>query len=208
LQRPTNSIEAREPDQEELRMINQRAENSFREGRQLLDAGRPRDALTFFKSAMTLDELECEQGHGQARYRSYYGLCLCLTRNGMRDALLHCRKATETENFSPDLWWNLGRVALAVRHNGEAYRAFEQGLRCESNHLGILRDIKRLGIRRPPTLSFLPRGHALNVVLGRLRAKLQPADRPVVAPAPGATTGVRYRESSLPVSPVSPLAGR
>jgi len=184
-------------------MINQRAEDSFKEGKQRLDAGRPREALAFFKSAMALDELEFEQGRGQARYRSYYGLSLCLTRNGLRDALLHCRKATEMESYSPDLWWNLGRVALVIRHHGEGHRAFEQGLRCESNHAGILREVKRMGIRRPPMLPFLARGHALNVTLGRLRAKV----RPTVAPARDASTGSRYRVSSSAVSQITPLAG-
>ena len=154
-------------------MINQRAEDSFKEGKQRLDAGRPREALAFFKSAMTLDELEFEQGRGQARYRSYYGLCLCLTRNGLRDALLHCRKATEMESYSPDLWWNLGRVALAIRHHGEGHRAFEQGLRCEPTHAGILQDVKRMGIRRPPFFTFLPRDNWCNRHLGKLRAVLE-----------------------------------
>jgi tetratricopeptide (TPR) repeat protein len=188
-------------------MINPRAEESFRNGRQLLDAGRPREALAFLKSAIELELTEDRRGRGQARYLSYYGLGLCLTRNGMRDALNYCRKATEIESFSPDLWWNLGRVALTVRRKGEAHRAFRKGLSLEPGHTEIRQELKRMGVRRGPVLSFLSRTHPMNVALGRMRAKLRPAGQPAAVGVRVAETGVGHQTSPSAVSQVIPLSG-
>jgi len=185
-------------------MIHPRAEDSFRNGRQLLDAGRPREALAFLKSAIELERNEDRRSRGQARYLSYYGLGLCLTRNGMRDALNYCRKATEIESFSPDIWWNLGRVALTVRRKGEAHRAFRKGLSLEPGHAGIRQELKRMGLRRGPVLSFISRKHPLNVALGRMRAKLRPGGKPATMRA---RTGVGHHVSSSAVSQVVPLSG-
>jgi len=188
-------------------MINQRAEESFRNGRQLLDAGRPREALAFLKSAIELELSEDRRDRGQARYLSYYGLGLCLTRNGMRDALNYCRKATEIESFSPDLWWNLGRVALTVRRKGEAHRAFRKGLSLEPGHAGIRQDLERMGVRRGPVFSFLSRKHPMNVTLGRMRAKLRPVGKPAAEGTRGTATGVGYEVSSSAVGQIAPFSG-
>ena len=150
-------------------MINRRAETSFWSGMQLLEVGRPRDAAVFFKAAIELAKSD-ELSRSQARYLSYYGPSLCLARNGFREALSSCRMATRLENDRPELWRNLGRVAITLGRRGEAYRAWQRGLELDPNHAGIQDDLRRLGVRSKPALPFLSRHHPLNVAMGRFRS--------------------------------------
>lgn len=151
-------------------MLDHRAESTYRRGRDLLDRGRPRDAIAFFRAAMDLDGQIAESDQGQARYLSYYGLCLSFHRGSMHEALRCCRRAADLEGFRTDVWWNLGRVALAAGRRRDAYQAFHKGLLVQPGHPRFATELRRMGLRRPPVFSFLPRKNPVNVFLGRLRA--------------------------------------
>lgn len=150
-------------------MLDQRAESTFQRGMDLMHRGHARDALAFLRAAVDLDEEHSGKHEGQARYESYYGLCLSRSTNRLREALVHCRKAVKLEAYRADVWLNLGRVALAAGRRGEAYRAFEQGRLLDPTHTSIAKELRKLGVRRPPVVAFLPRQNPLNVMLGRLR---------------------------------------
>jgi len=150
-------------------MLDHRAESTYRRGRDLLDRGRPRDAVAFFRAAMDLDGQISKSDHGQARYLSYYGLCLAHNRGSIHEAMRCCRRAADMEGYRTDVWWNLGRVALAAGRRREALRAFHSGLLVHPGHPGFATELRRMGVRRPPVLSFLPRKNPINVFLGRLR---------------------------------------
>lgn len=152
-------------------MISHEAEKSFRKGMDLLEAGRSREALVHLRTAITVEE----QAHGEcreARYLSYYGLCLCLSRTDLRGSLRLCRAAVKKDDMHPDLWWNAGKVAMMLGRRREAFRAWRRGLELEPDHAGILGDLNRLGVRRIPVFTFLSRQHPINVFLGRLRTSL------------------------------------
>ena len=150
-------------------MLVHRAEEAFHKGITMLESGRPRDAVAFFKAAIDIENQVGGGDPGQARYVSYYGLGLCLSRTASHEAIACCRKAAEFEGYRPEVWWNLGRVALTAGRRGEAHRAFHRGLALQPGHPGILRDLQRMGIRRRPALPFLPRKNPLNVFFGHLR---------------------------------------
>jgi len=149
-------------------MLNRTAEQSFDRGREALDSGRWTEALAYFEAAVAI-----ERGAGitipQARYLSYYGLCLALAGRQFHTAMKVCREATAIERYNPDMHWNLGRVLLACQRRKEAYAAFLHGLRHEPTHAGIRREIVRMGRRRRPVLPFLSRRNPINVFLGRRR---------------------------------------
>ncbi len=149
-------------------MIIDRAEECFRRGMALLSIGRRDEALASFSAALHEQRVCSEQK--EARYISYYGYCLALMQIDRHESLRLCREAVSIEDYRPNLWWNLGRVALMVGHRGEAHRAFRRGLSLDPTHDGLRKDLRRMGIRRPPVLSFVPRNHGLNVFLGKLRA--------------------------------------
>ena len=181
-------------------MIQPRAEENFRNGIGLLERRQARDAAAYLRAAMDADD----PARPQARYRSYYGLALCFTRSGRREALQHCRSAVRLECHRPALWWNLGRVALSLGRRGEAYRAWRQGLSLQPDHAGMRKDLQRLGIRRQPVLSFLPRSNSVNFMLGKLRTRGDnPTRKPAsFAPAANAKPAVGGRGSQHEMSDI------
>lgn len=143
------------------------AEARFHRGLTALEAGRGVEALALFEAAI---ELERRAGRKtrQARYLSWYGLCLALEGGRARDGAELCRQAIGLEFFNADLCWNYGRVLLVLARRKDAYRAFLKGLTIQRNHQGILRELGRMGWRRRPVVPFLARGNPVNKVLGRM----------------------------------------
>lgn len=155
-------------------MIHQRAEDCFREGKELLESGNAAGALSQFKAAIDIERSRGVTDEGQARYLSYYGLCLALSRRRFAEAVHYCQQATRRESYHAVTWWNLGRVNFAFGRRRAAWRAWQKGLEVQPGHPGIERDIERMGRRREPVLSVVSRSHPLNIVLGKLRARLAP----------------------------------
>jgi tetratricopeptide (TPR) repeat protein len=148
-------------------MLVQAAETRFQRGLVALEAGRHLEALALFEAAL---ELERRLGSSapQARYLSYYGLCLASDGRHLREGAEYCRQAIALEFYNADLFWNYGRVLLLCDRRREAFAALVKGLSVQKNHQAILRELSRMGWRRPPVLAFLPRGNPLNIVLGKL----------------------------------------
>ena len=144
------------------------AEESFQRGLELLDDGSIKEALAFFNGAIEIEKRLARVERPQARYLSYYGLCLALTNTGRHEAVRCCRAAAEVEGYRPEVCWNLGRVLLEAGRRREAHRALNLGLRIQSGHKGLQQTLKRMGIRRRPVLRFLDRRNPLNVFLGKL----------------------------------------
>jgi len=150
------------------------AEESYRKGLEALGQGRRLEALALFEAAIELDRQK-GLGRPQGRYLSYYGLCLSPVAGRGHEALDFCRQASQLEQFDPDVCCNLGRVLMRLGRRREAFDAFLRGLKVEPRHARIRRALRVMGVRRRPVLSFLPRQHPLNVLLGRLRPRLRAA---------------------------------
>jgi Flp pilus assembly protein TadD len=149
-------------------MLVREAEDRFQRGMQHLARGRARDALPFITAAVEAQTEIDANAHGQATYLSYQGLCLCLTRSGVHTGVQLCRRASKMDPCNPEIWRNLGTVTLMVGRRAEAHRAFLEGLRVQPGHPGIVRDLRRMGIRRRPILPSLGRSNPINILLGRL----------------------------------------
>jgi tetratricopeptide (TPR) repeat protein len=148
-------------------MLMQSAERSFARGLAALDAGRGVEALALFEAAIEIEK-RAGAARPQPRYLSYYGLSLALQANRPRDGLSFCREAASVEFFNPDVFWNLGRVFLAMDRRKDAYEAIRKGLLLQPGHAGLRNELERMGRRRPPAIPFLSRDNPLNVLLGRL----------------------------------------
>ena len=157
-------------------MLNRVAEDSFEKGILALEQNEWREATAFFEAALTL-ERKLTPRTPQARYRSYYGLCLGLAKKRHEDAINICRSAIQMECYNPDLHWNLGRVLFNAGRKREAYRAFVKGVRQQPRHKGLVTDLRRMGMRKRPVLPFLRRTHPINVALGRMRAETHAKNR-------------------------------
>ena len=151
-------------------MLNRAAEDSFDKGCRALEAHDWRAATAFFEAAITLEKRLAPKAP-QARYRSYYGLCLGLAKKRHDLAIKLCQKAIQLEQYNPDLHWNLGRVLYDAGRRREAYRVFVRGVKQQPGHRGLVGDIRRMGLRKKAVLPFLSRKNPLNVTLGRMRAE-------------------------------------
>ncbi len=140
------------------------AEEHFRRGRVALESGEHAAALEHFRVAQKVDPTS-------PRYRSYYGLCLGISKRRFDQALELCRSAAKEEFFNPALYRNLAQVHLAFGFKAEAIRYLRRGLMIDPANQQILEDLRALGVRRRPPLGFLPRSHLINRWLGIVRGR-------------------------------------
>jgi len=155
-------------------MIYKPAEVSFRKGVEALKSKRQQtEAMAFFEASLLLDS-RAQKSSGQPRYRSYYGLCLSSTKGRMKEALKLCRKACEDEFYNYEVWFNLGKVEREAGNQFKAHKALVRALRLSPSKGEIKAELKRLGLRRPPVITFLSRDHLLNRILGRITYRRPP----------------------------------
>ncbi len=140
------------------------AEEHFRRGRAALESGKHASALEHFRVAHKVEPTS-------PRYRSYYGLCLGISKRRFDQALELCRSAAKEEFFNPELYRNLAQVHLAFGFKAEAIRYLRRGLMIDPANQQILEDLRDLGVRRRPSLDFLPRSHLINRWLGFVRGR-------------------------------------
>ena len=74
--------------------------------------------------------------------------------------------------YRPEPFIFLGMVGLWNGDRKTAVTSFQRALKVDPRYPLIPDLLRKMGIRRPPVLSFLPRNHWLNVVLGKLRHRL------------------------------------
>jgi hypothetical protein len=112
---------------------------------------------------------------------SYYGLCLALHKNKIKEGADFCQLAIEKEFYNSEHYLNLAKVFLAGRSRRKAVDAIFRGLALEPNNVALKQLREDIGSRRKPVLPFLHRDNPLNVTLGRIRhaltAKPKPPDR-------------------------------
>ncbi|MCC6639887.1 MAG: tetratricopeptide repeat protein [Deltaproteobacteria bacterium] len=145
------------------------ADEHFQKGQEWLRARQPGAALEHFRVANALQR-------DNARYRSFYGLCIGLVERRFSKALELCNAAVKDEFFNPDLYLNLARVHMAFGFKAEGMRYLRRALMIDPSSATAQAELARLGERRRPVLGFLPRRHPINRWLGRARQRLGIAD--------------------------------
>jgi tetratricopeptide (TPR) repeat protein len=143
----------------------------FQLGRASLDNRRYHEALDYLQRAIDMQRLH-DPHKDRMKHLSYLGLALTMARGRSPEALEMCEQAIEREFYDPDIFCNLGIVYLRNRRKSDAYGAFARGLRLMPDHPRIHEEMVVFGLRRRPTLPFLPRSHPFNRVTGRLRHRI------------------------------------
>lgn len=105
-------------------------------------------------------------------YLSFLGLCHAQTGGDHAEALAACRRALAMKPRDTVLMVNLGRVQRLAGDNGAAYTTFLEAWKLDRAHPSPAAELSKMGIRRPPVIPFLPRGHWLNKYAGMARARL------------------------------------
>lgn len=141
------------------------SEELFKAALQLLKDKKYWDALSSIKMAIK------KGGYGGADdippiYLSYLGLATALAEKRYRDGAELCVKAIKKEFYNPLFFLNLGKVYSAGGYRFKAINAFCNGLKIDKSHSEIMAELKKMGMRRKPVISFLPRTNVLNRYLG------------------------------------------
>ena len=112
---------------------------------------------------------------------SYHGYIEALVNRQYADGIKICRQSFKILKkqmflgesfFLPVLYLNLGRAYLAANKKKEAYYSFQKGLDIDKGHQRILKELKKLGLRRKPFFPFLKRSNPLNKYIGMLTYEL------------------------------------
>jgi len=147
-------------------MATEPSEKSFEKGLDAVERREFVEALVYFEASMELAQRGATTP--PMKHLSYYGLCLAMAHGRVSEAIEICEGAVEAEFYNPDLYLNLGKVYLKSGDRSRAFLTLVRGLQLNPRHSGLVRLIRRLGVRRRPALRFLGRNHPVNLVLGRL----------------------------------------
>lgn len=137
----------------------------FRDGLLLLKRNDVERAMAAFEAAFRLNPAD-------PKFMSYLGLCRVLLRKDVKVAVALCEKAAKQSIYDPDIFHNLGRVYLERGNRKRALKALMHGLQVDAGNQGILQTLTRMKTRARPPITFLPRNHPLNHVLGKFLARL------------------------------------
>jgi tetratricopeptide (TPR) repeat protein len=138
-------------------------------------------SINNFEGALKiLDEALAEHPFN-ALLLSYYGYLDAIVNRNYNRGVDLCKTAIEIlkeelrgevslgqGSLYPIFYLNLGRAYLAAGSKKYAVEAFRKGLESDPEEPELLREIRRMGIRREPRISFLKRSNPINKYIGRL----------------------------------------
>src|SRR5262245_55100534 len=148
------------------------SEVAWRNGMAAFERRTYKEAISLFQQAIDMERQEGAK-NPKMKYVSFLGLALTLSQGKSEEGQRLCEQAVKREFFDPDLYCNLGIVYLRNRLKSQAFEAFQKGLNLKAGHARILEELEKYDRRGEPLLSFLPRGHYLNRLLGRVRYRLR-----------------------------------
>jgi tetratricopeptide (TPR) repeat protein len=147
-------------------MTSNLSDETFTQGLQFLKNHRLTEASNSFRKAF-------KQDPDNPLYLSYYGLIVALAENNLQDGINFCRAAIYRAAYEPQCYLNLCKVYSKAGQRKKALEALLEGLNFEKNNSLLKMEMKRMGIRRKPFLSFLPRNHFLNKSIGMYTYKFR-----------------------------------
>lgn len=145
-------------------MSEKSCEELIREGMEAFNAGRTHIALSCLEEAVEQDD--------RPEVLSHLAFCIAKEREDYHRAASLCRLAVSEDPGNSVHYLNLGRILLLEGRKQEAIRVFRDGL-LHQNNPAIKDELRRLGTRKYPVVSSLPRDHRVNIILGKLFAKMK-----------------------------------
>jgi len=106
------------------------------------------------------------------RALSYYALSLAVAEEDYERAENMCLVAAEREFYNPEIYLNLGKTFLLGGRKTRALKVFRKGLRFDETNEALRNEIRKLGRRRQPIISFLPRRNVLNKFCGLIAQRM------------------------------------
>ena len=104
-------------------------------------------------------------------FYSYLGYGISIVENRLREGRLLCEHSVKMNFLSPENFANLAGVHILAKDRKRAVEAIKKGLDLDAHHPSLLKQMHKMGWRRPPVLSFFRRDNPLNRYLGQRRHK-------------------------------------
>jgi tetratricopeptide (TPR) repeat protein len=113
---------------------------------------------------------------------SYYGCLDAILNKNHTEGIKTCSHAIEIlsdrvpfgqELFYPVLYLNLGRAYIASGNKQGAIFAFQKGLAFDKENRELLKEMKKLGIRKKPLLPYFARSNPINKYIGKILHSLK-----------------------------------
>ena len=145
---------------------------AFKRGLACLERKTYQEAASYFQTAIDLDRTQ-GQKNSNMRYLSFLGLSLNLAQVRSDEGLRMCEQAAKRDFFDAEIFCNLGIVYLRHRQRGPAFQSFRQGLILRPKHRRIMEEMDRYDRRSTPVFGFLRRDHPMNILAGRIRARVR-----------------------------------
>jgi len=143
-------------------MIHLEAFQEFRSGLTYLRGGDALRALPHLRSAL-------DHEPSNPFYISYVGVAVAAAEQKWAEAEKLCHSAMRMNRRQAQLYLNLAEVYVAADRKQDAADVLARGLHYAPHDTRLKMALERLALRRPAVLPFLPRQHAINRNLGKLR---------------------------------------
>lgn len=103
--------------------------------------------------------------------QSYKAYCEANIHGSLREAVKTCQKMLKINYLNPVHYLIMGRLFLMSNNREKAIHVFRKGLKIEPDPR-IIRELKKLGLRKKPVISSLERSHPINKMSGKILTKL------------------------------------
>ncbi len=140
--------------------------NMVRMATAAIEKGDLREAEGFLREGLARDPSD---GH----CRAYLAVCVAARAGQFTKAEQMARGIIREHPYDPVGHAALGLVYLNAGRRRAAFQSFARARELAPADGGMNDRLDRLEPRRDPVLRFLPRNHALNIWLGRLRSRLK-----------------------------------
>jgi tetratricopeptide (TPR) repeat protein len=144
-------------------MSEKSSDDLFHEGMNALNEGRTDIALSCFEEAAKQEE--------SPEIISCLAFCLAKERQDFRRAVSFCQWSVSEDRGNSLHYLNLGRILLLDGRRQDAIRVFRDGLLHENNP-SIKDELEKIGTRKYPVISSLPREHSVNRMLGKFFTRI------------------------------------
>jgi tetratricopeptide (TPR) repeat protein len=135
----------------------------LRKGERALQSDDTLVALLQFEMAHAIEPLP--------GLKSKLAYCLAKERRQYQQAMNLCREALQAEPGNPDHYYQLSRIYMVAGQKRQAIKSLRKGLKFK-RYQPIIDELIRLGARKAPVFSSLPREHIFNRSAGILLTKL------------------------------------
>mgnify|MGYP001148833566 CR=1 FL=1 len=138
-------------------------EKAYQDAKDALEAQDYKAAERAFKIALKSSD---EHDEHYNSVLSYYGLSQVL--NSEENGLLLCRDAASNEVFEGEVFLNLACAEWHCNNRKRAVDAIRHGVKIDADNKQLNSACAKLDCRKKCCFEFLPRGHKLNRMVGRL----------------------------------------